>query len=214
MHSVIGNRTSGNRRGGRARRASAFLAIALIFIGGCRRGSVSVYEPTPGALYEGSLYYSAAGCQNCHGVRHDGKSDEVDYLKTKNLTMIDFSAMRNPKKVPLDYYKAITVSTEAMRKAGEEHAFQGQTDRARWAMANFLYSLAPKLESEERQQALRRARIEVEEAYRQAEARGRRRWELGYVPVDKRDKAPKLDDLIRAAGPAARVEADNAAKEQ
>lgn len=175
----------------------------LVIIGfmGCSRKNVAVYETNPKIEYTGSLLYVEAGCHGCHGTAWDGKTDEAKTIKADtNLIVTDFISMNKPEITVVDYYKAITIGNEKLDSAKIPHSYQSYTDAGRWAMANFLISIAPALSAAD--QAKRDATLtvkmdEVKKAYTLAANEGRRRWDLGYTPVAKREKTPLLNDIVK-----------------
>ena len=172
---------------------SAFAATLLATLADCSRKDedIPVYEATPERIYDGSLYYASAGCIRCHGT---------NWKKGAK----DFSQKLSPKKTPVDYFETITRGNEKTRKNNVAHDFQSYTDRARWAMANFLFSLAPRQKKSKNiaihQAALEKRIAEVQAAYKAANAKNHRRWELyekGTVSITKREAAPALDTLLQ-----------------
>lgn len=160
-------------------------------------GEPPVYESNAEVEFRGSLYYanSEAGCTGCHGNNWDGDGARGSAVRARGLTPTDFTAELPADKTVVDFFKAITMGTEDM----PDHAYQFHTDRARWAMAHFLYSLSPEPSDREgkqnRQAALRADMAEAKAAYSDS-----RRWDLGYTPVADRSRAPSVDDLIEQTG--------------
>ncbi len=150
-----------------------------------------VYASDAQVIYNGSIYYNEAGCASCHGSSFKGDGPDKGARSVPDLT-----AAIDARKTPLDYFKTIT--------AGKDHpSYQGYTDRGRWAMAHFLYSLSSGIKpskksgdaSRVRREALAQARLETERAYAKS-----RRWFLGMKPpqerIQKDDESLALDKLI------------------
>ncbi len=151
-----------------------------------------VYALDQKVLIDGSVYYSEAGCARCHGVSYKGDGPDSKSLQDeKGFLVPDLTRALLPKVTPLDYFKTITMGTEKFK----EHAYQNYTDRGRWAMAYYLYSLSPDPENSDdkkiRALAISSMRDEVEKVYAKT-----RRWEMGYTPIDKRSKSPELEELL------------------
>lgn len=188
----------------RIRLAFLGIAFACTFCANPDDSLLPVYRDTPQRLYEGSVYYIEAGCLECHGVNWDGNCPEGMFLlKEKGISVSNFRIERPAEKTPLSYFKIITVGSDRMRKLGIQHDYQSYTDRARWAMANFLFSLAPESEGAAREKAvgfLSAARREVEAAYRNPRGGTLRRWDLGYLPLSRRTKIPPFNRLLQSSG--------------
>ena len=204
---LLKRREDGQTSQSPARYVLALLLLSLgIFASFCSKkdSDLPVHEPSAQRLYEGSLYYAKAGCHSCHGVAWDGKGSEASTVqKEKGLSPTDFKNMKDPAKTPASYFKAITMGNAALNKKDVNHRLQHYTDRGRWAMANFLFSLAPRLSGaalDKRKAALARSQNEVRQAYARAEKSGLRRWELGYKPAREREPIPNLKDLMKKAG--------------
>lgn len=176
---------------------STVVALAGFAVVQCS-GETAVYEATPENLYKGSLYYAKSenNCKNCHGTGWDGNGPEAKNLKADGIEVPGFTGEIAASKTPADYFKAITTGTEKTKSLPKGHAYQSHTDRARWAMANFLYSLAKPVPSNDpealavRQEALKSSMAEVKEIYSK-----QRRWDMGYKPVAEREKAPSLAEM-------------------
>ncbi len=116
----------------------------------------------------------------------------------------DFTLMTSADKTPLDYFKAITAGS-VFNKTLKEKKFKGHdyhelTDRARWAMANFLFSLAPHPQGRDAQvraQAVSKAMNTAAAEYAKAAKLGHRRWQIGFTPIGQRSKTPTLDELLK-----------------
>lgn len=152
-----------------------------------------VYDSNREVIFQGSVYYAQAGCAKCHGVAFDGMGP--DATATKNETGLTVSGFQgttiDPAKTPLVYFKTITMGTEKL----PTHSNQAYTDRGRWAMAHFLYSLTTKpsgSDAHKHESALASARTETREAYA-----NNRRWVMGYKKIEDRPQTPKLDELLK-----------------
>ncbi len=152
-----------------------------------------VYESDREVIFQGSVYYAQAGCAKCHGVAFDGMGP--DATATKNETGLEMPGFQgttiDPAKTPLDYFKVITMGTEKL----PTHSNQSYTDRGRWAMAHFLYSLTTKptgSDAHKHSAALAAADAEIREAYA-----NNRRWVMGYKKIEDRPQTPKLDELLK-----------------
>jgi mono/diheme cytochrome c family protein len=171
---------------------------AIALLASCQK-EAPIYEATAEALHRGSLYYSVseANCKSCHGTDWNGNGPEARSLKEQGLPVPDFTAPLSPDKTVLDYFKAITTGTEKTKSLPSGHAYQSHTDRARWAMANFLYSLGKPSSDEARRKAASEAAMkEVRNVYA-----ANRRWYMGdNRPSAEREKAPALEVLLQKAG--------------
>ncbi|MEQ9366419.1 MAG: cytochrome c [Leptospirales bacterium] len=152
-----------------------------------------VYESNREVIFQGSVYYAQASCAKCHGVAFDGQGP--DATATKNETGVAVPGFKGttigPEKTPLAYFKTITMGTEKL----PTHSNQAYTDRGRWAMAHFLYSLTTKPaggDALKHDVALANAEAEIREAYS-----NNRRWVMGYKKIEDRPQAPKLDELLK-----------------
>ncbi len=178
------------------------LAAACLVTTACSRRDPAPYEVSSGTLQMGSLYYAQAGCARCHGEKWDGKSSEAVQLEKQGTPVKDFRQMRDPETTPVDYFRVITGGTPKFKN----HTFHQYTDAGRWAMAHFLYSLAPRVigsKQPQREEALVREMAEAARAYAEAGKQGNRRWQAGFFqPVAERLPAPALTDLLKANPPA------------
>jgi hypothetical protein len=170
-------------------------ALAIASIGACSTEEPPVYETSPDRLYKGSLYYATSehNCKNCHGVGWDGNGPEAAGLSEEGITVSSFIDATPAEVTPVDYFKAITVGTENTRNLPGGHAYQSHTDRARWAMAHYLYSLAPPVAAKDklkREEAIHNAMLEAKAAYKES-----RRWHMGYTLIPERPQAPELENL-------------------
>ena len=144
------------------------------------------YQSSPSKIYKGSIYYNQAACSNCHGVSFNGKGPQSSGLKIPS-----FTEKILPSKTPLDYFLAITTTNPKF----PEHKYLNYTDRGRWAMTHFLYSLSKPLkttsEKEERQKAIHKSENLAKKVYSQY-----RNW-YNYTqgisdhPRKKQEKLPK-----------------------
>ena len=174
-----------------------YLVIILVLFGaGCDQGDKrAVYLSNQQTLIDGSLYYNEAGCARCHGINYDGKGPEHQSLKNKSGVIVpSFKVMLDAEKTPLDYFRTITMGTKLM----PVHAYQSYTDRGRWAMSHFLYSLTKAPHDNKniikRSKALRAMQKKLEKIYSKT-----RRWDMGYEPLENRAVAPKLEELMKRA---------------
>ena len=170
-------------------------ALILASAVACSSEKPPIYEATPDSLYNGSLYYASSeyNCKSCHGTQWDGNGPEAKNLEKDGIKVPSFTDATPPEITPVDYFKAMTVGTANTKKLPSGHAFQSHTDRGRWAMANFLYSLAPAVATKDqakRQEAMTKAMEEAKQAYSES-----RRWNMGFVPLAERPKSPKLEDM-------------------
>ena len=152
-----------------------------------------VYTSIRDVIFQGSVYYAQAGCAKCHGVQFDGQGPDATATKNESgLTVPAFQGVTiDPTKTPLAYFKTITMGTIKM----PAHSNQGYTDRGRWAMAHFLYSLTTKplgAGAHKHEVALADADAEIRAAYA-----SNRRWVMGYKKIEDRPQAPKLDELLK-----------------
>ncbi|MCS7206026.1 MAG: cytochrome c [Leptospiraceae bacterium] len=156
-----------------------------------------VYEATPDSINYGSIVYASTemNCKNCHGVDYKGNGPEARDLDVK---VPDFTAELTPEKTPLSYFKAISVGTNNTIKDGYNyHAYYYLTDKAKWGLANFLYSLGkePKdLEIKKQwQEAVARDMKQVKEIYKE-----NRKWYFGEnTPASERTPSPDLEKTIQ-----------------
>ncbi len=170
------------------------LLLAIIF---CKNQNNSIYELTPESIHLGSKIYASGewNCKNCHGVDLKGNGPDS---KDLNVKVPDLTQKVNPEKTPLDYFKVISVGTEKTIKNGiNYHEYYALTDKAKWALANYLYSMQKKLENEKekeiRKEALNKSYQEVHEFYQK-----NRKWYLGKnTPSNQRAKSPSLNELIQ-----------------
>ncbi len=197
-------------------RIAAFVNILLITVlsvmmSACSGGKEPpVYTVTAERMYEGSLYYASSDCAKCHGVKWDGDGPDATRLKKIGLTPTNFTRA-NPDRSPADYFQAITGPAvffqshpaakseeggKELSRMAVSHAYLAYTDRARWAVANYLFSLngpVAEKDQEKHDTSLERGARDTERAY----ASGRN-WEVGYT----RDTtaSPDLNTLIPKAG--------------
>lgn len=167
----------------------------LLFAAACGTEPAPIYEATPESLYLGSVYAASSeyNCKNCHGTSWDGTGPEAKALKENGVNVPSFVDATAPEVTPLDYFKAITVGTKNTKGLPSNHAYQSHTDRARWAMAHYLYSLAPAVAPKDRarrEEAMNQSIQEARKAYAES-----RRWNMGYVPLDERPSSPKLEEM-------------------
>ena len=169
------------------------VTFCLIFAGllfaNCGEATAPAYQVADDTLYLGSLHYARSGCADCHGPQWDGAGPGASQMRKQGLKTPGFAASTD--RTAVDYFKSITMGTERM----PAHTYQQFTDRARWAMAHFLFSLSKP--SEKQLSAMKNQMAEVRQAYELADKRGYRRWELGYQPAPEREGTPDLDELMR-----------------
>lgn len=174
------------------------IMTTFLFIG-CKN-EVTVYESTPESLHFGSIVYASneVNCKSCHGSDYKGNTSDAKELKEKGISVPDFTGMIPPEKTPLDYFMAISVGTNNTKSGDYNyHAYYNLTDRAKWALANFLYSLGqqPKTQEEinKRKQALQTALQQIQSVYKT-----NRKWYLGLnTPSQQREKSKSLQELIQ-----------------
>lgn len=170
-----------------------FTIIMLIY---CKEKESKIYESTPEALNYGSIIYasSEANCKNCHGIDYKGNGPEA---KDLGIPVPDFTGKIPPEKTPINYFKAISVGTDKTIKNGVNyHAFYSLTDKAKWALSNYLYSLQKPLtgkDKEKRAEELNKAYKEIENIYSK-----NRKWYMGEnTPSSEREKPIELNELIQ-----------------
>ncbi len=176
-----------------------FLFLIIITVSGCKN-EVKIYEATPENLHLGSKIYASSefNCKNCHGIDYKGNTSEAKELKEKGIPVTDFTGPIPPEKTPLDYFKVISVGTNRTLDGDYNyHAYYNLTDSAKWALANFLYSLGqePKTKEEiqKRKQALQSAIQEIESIYK-----NNRKWYLGEnTPSQQREKSRPLQEMLQ-----------------
>ncbi|MFN3604384.1 MAG: c-type cytochrome [Leptonema sp. (in: bacteria)] len=179
-----------------------FLMIIVLVVIGCSNKEELVYEPTPEAIHLGSKIYASneVNCKSCHGNDYKSNTSDAQEIKDSGVNVPDFTAEISPEKTPLDYFKAISVGTP---NTGNEmfnyHAYYSLTDKAKWALANFLYSLGKEPSTKEgkniRKQALQKALQEVQSVYSK-----NRKWYLGKNTSSfERERPQPLDELIQKA---------------
>lgn len=179
-------------------RTGALLLLPAVAIVACKK-TPAIYESTPEALHNGSLYYTVSqyNCVSCHGTDFKGTGPEAKDLNDRGIKVPDFTAPLSPSKTALDYFKAVTVGTENTKSLPSAHAFQSHTDRARWAMANFLYSLGKPSSDEAKHKAAEAAALKEVKAVYDVN----RKWYMGdNKPSADREKAPPFSELLSKAG--------------
>jgi len=183
------------------RNLSIMAVAASVFVIGCNQ-QPPIYEPTEEAIHNGSLYYSVseANCKSCHGTDWKGSGPDAKGLTERGIKVPDFTAKPAPAKTVLDYFKAITVGTEKTKSLPSGHAFQFHTDRARWAMANFLFSLAKPQTTPKAIKTADEARLaalkEMQSAYSKE-----RRWYMGdNKPSAEREHSSTVEAMLSKAG--------------
>ncbi|MCB1320513.1 MAG: c-type cytochrome [Leptospiraceae bacterium] len=148
-----------------------------------------VYEQTGDTIFLGSVYYDEAGCVSCHATDFKGGGPDASAL---SVAVPDLTGELAVDTTPVDYFKVITRGTDAL----PSHSYQSYTDRGRWAMAYFLYSMGQKptdeADMQKRREALARDFAEAEEGYKQ----NPRRWILGFQPPGQRTPSPALSTLV------------------
>ncbi|MBW7857899.1 MAG: c-type cytochrome [Leptonema sp. (in: Bacteria)] len=154
-----------------------------------------IYADTLEVRHNGSFYYatSEANCKNCHGTEWKGDGPDARNLNPKPT---DFTVALDPNKTSLDYFKAITVGTDKTKSMPSAHAYQSLTDRSRWAMANFLYSLGkPSKNEAQRKKAIIAANKEMQSEYAKS-----RRWYMGAnTPSSDRSTSEAIDKMLDKA---------------
>ena len=169
--------------------------ILILAAAACGKEPAPIYKATADSLYNGSVYYASSeyNCKSCHGIAWDGNGPEAKGLKEQGIEVPSFTDATAPEVTPVDYFKAMTVGTENTTDLPSGHAYQSHTDRGRWAMAHYLYSLAPPVSSKDkakREEAIHAAMEEVKQAYASS-----RRWNMGFTPLKERPQPPKLEEM-------------------
>ena len=169
------------------------LAFALTWATLHCKSKEPVYAVNQKVLLNGSLFYNEAGCARCHGVQFDGKGPQAAAVQKEHRIVIpSFKRELRAKQTPLDYFKVITMGTARYK----QHSYQSYTDRGRWALAHYLYSLStPPRDSAakiKRNQALLEMIDLVQGVYAV-----RRRWLMGAKPIEERSSIPKLEQLLK-----------------
>ena len=173
------------------RRLFVLLSLGIVIFACREKTEIPVYALNRQVLINGSLYYNEAGCARCHGTAFDGKGPEAqDLQKERGLSTPDLKIKIPAEKTPIDYFKSITQGT----KDYPQHAYQSYTDRGRWAMAYYLYSLAKPLQDSKEKLKRRQALLAMQTKLKKVYAK-KRRWEMGYKPLEERPQSPKLEEL-------------------
>lgn len=162
------------------------LTLALVALVGCEKQARPVYEATDERIFLGSAVYDKENCKSCHGIAWDGRGPNA---ASSPVPVPGFTGEVGVEKTPVSYFRAITEGTPKAKT----HSYVSLTDRGRWALANFLYSLRKPLPAEkavEQNKNIETAMQEVRAVYAK-----QRRWDMGYVPLADRDKSPALSDL-------------------
>ncbi len=162
----------------------------------CKREQ-QIYEPSPENISYGSLIYASSevNCKNCHGVDFKGNGPDA---KDLDIPIPDLTGSIAPEKTYLDYFKVISVGSEKTIKNGiNYHAFYSLTDRSKWALAHYLYSLGKEPDTPEgkkiRKDALKKADKEIHAVYSK-----NRKWYMGEnKPATERENPIPLKELIQ-----------------
>lgn len=155
------------------------------------------YTPSPELINYGSLIYASSevNCKNCHGIDFKGNGPEAKDLE---IPVPDLTGSIAPEKTYLDYFKVISVGSPKTIKNGiNYHAYYTLTDKSKWGLAHYLYSLGKEPNTSEakkiRREALKKANEEIIQVYSK-----NRKWYLGdNKPATEREKAIPLKDLIQ-----------------
>lgn len=163
-----------------------FITLALLTAVGCDKQPRPVYEVSDERIFLGSALYDKENCKSCHGIAWDGKGPDA---ASSAVPVPGFTGEVAADKTPVTYFKAITEGTQKLKT----HSYVSLTDKGRWALANFLYSLRKPLPAEkaaEQQKNIAAAMADVRAIYAK-----QRRWEMGYTPLTDRDRSPKLEEI-------------------
>jgi mono/diheme cytochrome c family protein len=176
-------------------------ALGIVF---CSRPDQIIYQPSLGDIRSGSIYYATENCSSCHGVDLDGKGSAATKLKIeRNITTPGFTGKPAPEITPVRYFKAITKGTANL----EDHTYHALTDRARWAIAHFLFSKHEALSGTARDKHLEQAAKDFAEASKGYAESGDRRWIMGYNLPGEREKGPEVKGTASLASSAASAQA-------
>ena len=168
------------------------LLLGLVLACG-EKGNEPVYLLNRQVLINGSIYYNEAGCAHCHGIAFDGQGPGAKELKKeRGLRVPDLRASIPIEKTPMDYFKSITMGTKNYK---EEHSYQSYTDRGRWALSHYLYSLSKPLKKSAEKIKRRQALLIMEKELKKIYAK-KRRWEMGYQALEERPQSFKLEELL------------------
>jgi mono/diheme cytochrome c family protein len=180
------------------------LTIPVAFMIRCAGDNKPVYETTQDREYLGSLYYAKSDCATCHGGEWDGQGPDAKRMNSLGFQTTAFTSADRATKTPADYFKAVTdpetyfeTNKPAGVSAGDlaafvaSHKYLTYTDRARWAISNFLYSRGTGSPDSSKISAMK---AELAGIYGVS-----RRWEIGFEPVENRVNRPNLQDLIKKA---------------
>ncbi len=178
------------------------VVATVISLASCGEKTYPVYKETGDSRFMGSMFYANSGCISCHGAKWDGKGADAGLYA--GLQATDFTTVNKSDKTPEDYFLAVTdpkgyfasrkgkVEDSVLESFSASHKILTVTDKARWQMAHFLYSLAQGSPDASKIAASEKKLAEV---YASA-----RRWEIGITPVEDRKKSPELDAVISKAG--------------
>jgi len=179
------------------------LAVALSLSAAACAGEKPVYVSTPDKVYTGSIYYVQAECTSCHGGEWDGNGPETKNMKAAGFNPTSFTGEVPAEKTPVDYFKSISdpaqyfaatkakVSEADFNRFVGKHTHHNMTDRARWAIAHFLFSRHSGDPYSKNKSAIDEKMKEVKTVYAE-----KRRWELGYTPIAQKSTTPSLDEMI------------------
>ena len=159
-----------------------------------------VYAQSSTVIYQGSLSYNFAQCANCHGIGYDGKGPEAASFAKKGIAVPGFtSAEADMQKTYLDYFRTISLASTVI----PEHIYLNYTDRGRWAMAYFLYSLrTPPTEREEQRKIWSKLRLideEIIELYKENPRQAKLDYSHPIKVIRDKGKIPKLDSSRKPA---------------
>ncbi len=172
------------------------LILILLYQIQCKKIE-QVYEQTPESINYGSLIYASneVNCKNCHGIDFKGNGPEA---KDLDIPVPDLTGVIPPEKTYLDYFKTISIGSQRTIKDGVNyHAYYSLTDKSKWGLAHYLYSMGKEPESSEgkkiRKEAIKKANEEIVQVYSK-----NRKWYIGdNKPSTEREKSVPLNDLIQ-----------------
>lgn len=162
------------------------LTFALIAAVGCDKQARPVYEVSDERIFLGSALYDKENCKSCHGIAWDGRGPDA---ASSQVPVPGFTGDVAPEKTQVSYFRAITEGTAKVKT----HSYVSLTDKGRWALANFLYSLRKPLPAEKAAQQAKNIEVEMQKV--RAIYATQRRWDMGYTALTDRDKSPSLTEI-------------------
>ncbi len=171
----------------------------------CKSEEPPIYKSTPDRVYMGSMLYAKSDCSSCHGTQWKGDGPDAKTMSESGWKTTDFTGVVAAQKTPEDYFMAVTDPMGYFKKQrpqmdqfdlmifASSHKYLTFTDRGRWAIANFLYSLGQEPEDMgARKEALSQMEERVSAVYAE-----NRRWQVGFTPVSERTARPDLDSMLK-----------------